>query len=519
MTQQEKWVALFEQVVGRKPSPQEFKTGKESNFDFKQIKTIANMASPAQTSPQEPVYDVTDQAQPSPQPVAQPVVAPPVHQEATGQALTGVVYPAPPRKPAMSKAKKRKIIFGSLAAVLVLGLGAGYVYLSSITGPEVAKEAFIESLASKDYSKVAQQLSTKTEKWTAEEAEAFVTYLTDKGIKWENDLSESDYQLGTNKILALKESGKLLGIFPEYAVTTYPLTVKVKTNMDKVEVAGKTLEKDKETDLGSYKIIGQTLPVTAKTDLGEGETQISLDLEKADKNNLNLTLNSSKKKLVAKLPAEVNGASEIKLFVNDKEVATELSKELNLMASQELTIHASFKYEGTSYQTEKKVVTVAEDGASIDVSLDLAEADLTAVTDAKQAKEAAAAQKAKEEEEAKAKIPGFLASYRSAMFESIRNRTNNFASYMDSSLPYYQQMEDYTLRGGANSAKVDYHIAGALDVRSITKEGDVYVVQTYEDFTQVFYSGSRSTARKNKTYRLKPTGDSFLIVGYDESNV
>ena len=40
MNQQEKWVELFKQVIGRVPSPQEFMAGKETGFDFKQINTM-----------------------------------------------------------------------------------------------------------------------------------------------------------------------------------------------------------------------------------------------------------------------------------------------------------------------------------------------------------------------------------------------------------------------------------------------------------------------------------------------
>ena len=38
---QQKWVELFEKVIGRKPTPAEFMAGKESGFDLKQIQSIA----------------------------------------------------------------------------------------------------------------------------------------------------------------------------------------------------------------------------------------------------------------------------------------------------------------------------------------------------------------------------------------------------------------------------------------------------------------------------------------------
>ena len=41
---QKKWVELFEKVIGRKPSPEEFMAGKACGFDLKQIQSIAGNA-------------------------------------------------------------------------------------------------------------------------------------------------------------------------------------------------------------------------------------------------------------------------------------------------------------------------------------------------------------------------------------------------------------------------------------------------------------------------------------------
>ena len=50
---QDKWIQLFEEVVGRKPLPQEFMEGKESGFDFKLIRTIAGLDKGVENSPKE----------------------------------------------------------------------------------------------------------------------------------------------------------------------------------------------------------------------------------------------------------------------------------------------------------------------------------------------------------------------------------------------------------------------------------------------------------------------------------
>ena len=39
-----KWVELFEKVIGRKPTPEEYIAGRYSGFDFKAIKSIAGVA-------------------------------------------------------------------------------------------------------------------------------------------------------------------------------------------------------------------------------------------------------------------------------------------------------------------------------------------------------------------------------------------------------------------------------------------------------------------------------------------
>ena len=60
---QKKWVELFEKVIGRKPSPEEFMAGKACGFDLKQIQSIAgnvpeeNVA-PVEESVLEPVEEV-----------------------------------------------------------------------------------------------------------------------------------------------------------------------------------------------------------------------------------------------------------------------------------------------------------------------------------------------------------------------------------------------------------------------------------------------------------------------------
>ena len=55
---QKKWVELFEKVIGRKPSPEEFMAGKACGFDLKQIQSIAGNAPAEEVAPvEEPVVE------------------------------------------------------------------------------------------------------------------------------------------------------------------------------------------------------------------------------------------------------------------------------------------------------------------------------------------------------------------------------------------------------------------------------------------------------------------------------
>jgi len=61
MATKEKWVDLFEKVIGRKPTASEFLAGKESNFDPKKIKEIAGEAEEVTTETSS-VENTTDEA-------------------------------------------------------------------------------------------------------------------------------------------------------------------------------------------------------------------------------------------------------------------------------------------------------------------------------------------------------------------------------------------------------------------------------------------------------------------------
>lgn len=183
MATKEKWVELFEKVVGRKPSPEEFIKAKEVDFDIKQIKKIAGLPiEVAQESVQETVEQAKEAITPEPALVGTIIetIPTPVSQ--------GQSQPVPPQfTPTNPVSRKKKIAFG-LGTVVVLGLAAGYYYMDKTTGMDVAIEEFSTAVDSNDYDRIASLLSTKEAKWSKTEAKDFISYLNDEGINIETEL-------------------------------------------------------------------------------------------------------------------------------------------------------------------------------------------------------------------------------------------------------------------------------------------------------------------------------------------
>lgn len=64
----EKWIRLFEKVVGRKPTPDEFLKGQETDFDLKAIRQIAGLdqlENSASLSDQATQLNVTQESLPT----------------------------------------------------------------------------------------------------------------------------------------------------------------------------------------------------------------------------------------------------------------------------------------------------------------------------------------------------------------------------------------------------------------------------------------------------------------------
>ena len=585
---QKKWVELFEKVIGRKPSPEEFMAGKACGFDLKKIQSIAGNVpaeevAPVEESVVEPVEEVknvdpllaarqawlqhfeetygrkpsaeeftaaksqnfeffvgpvpeaefetpdsTEETQEYvPQQQTKEYTAPLAAEQTQVFAGPNVTEAGPaqkkqkaPKTKGEKKLSKKKIGIISAIAVLVIALVAAFFYFQSTTRVEVTADKFIKAVDTKDYREAADLLSTDNDKWTKDEAESLITSMEDQGVDIGTELNkiidnggEGSYtDKSGNKIFGLEKADKKFGIFQEYRVASYPVQVKVKTNLDqaKLKVAANktvTLKKDAVTDLGSFHYNTKEMELTAKTEVGNVTSKIHLNPKKATKNNLELQLNSEKRNLEVEFPDEVENPTDVKVVVNGKEVGTSTTFEVDSIPYQEIEVHAVFNMNGETYTTEKAKVTI-EEGENDPIELKLAKDTLKRIKSAQDAKKAQAAK----EEQNRTLAEEFLKEYRDAVFSSVSNRNNTYSKYYDTQSQAYKDMVEFTTGDGVRKAKIDYYTPGALDIQSVTEENGVVTIKTYEDFT-VHYTDSHpdSQNRKYKTYTLKKVGASYVI--------
>ena len=587
-----KWVELFEKVIGRKPTPEEFIAGRDSGFDFKAIKSIAGVAidQVASEAPglggQEPVEEPVNPLQqaweerffalygraPLPEEIESArsqnfeIVegpAPTIHLDETNQ-TTQVFAPVespseaseslsqpveavaaaelPEQEEAVKKGKKKKekkvkkvkkekkgkkkkVFFFSILTLLVMTLsGLGY-YFSSTTGPQVTVDKLVTAIEQKDYREVASILSNDKDKWTKEEAQGLLDYMTAQKIDaiYELDHIAQSSKTGIvkdknqNLLIGIEKADKKFGIFQEYRIETYPLEVTATTNLDdaKLKTSEKestVLKKNQTTKLGKVHFAPRDMQLDGKTEVGKISSEVKLDPAQASKNKLDLTFNSEKRLLEIEFPEEVSNPTDIKVAVNGKEVGTSTLFEVDVVAHQEIEVHAVFSLNNESYTTEKAKVTIGETPDDDEVITLKLSKDV-----AKRLKDAETARKAKEEEAKKAEekktaITSFLQDYRTEIFSSVSSRSNTYSKYYDTSSDAYKEMVEWTTGGGVKKAEIDYYTPGVFNVLSVTEENGMVIVKTHEEYT-VHYVTSRkdSQSSKDKTYTLKPVGDTYVI--------
>lgn len=572
MATKEKWVELFEQVIGRKPTADEFLEGKRSDFDPRKIISIAAPAGQSNDGvAEEKQSSVTQeqnfgQEEPALEFFKEESVVEPLKEEkqefsesdqyqeqwenwlqafetnigrkptkeefleARNQGLINLPIrselldselPQKAIKKAEKRMSKKKVMLLAFPLILLSILVAAFLYLSSVTGVKVVTDDFAKAVTKKDYDGIANLLSSSSDKWTRADARALVEHLESQEINIETELDNIAKAKGKsayiddnqNKLLGVTEKSKKFGIFQEYQIVAYPVEVKVNTNLDNVSIkAGDKkslpLNKNAETNIGKYHFIRQEFTLKGKTEVGEIESKIQLDLATAKNNEIKLDLKSEKKRLKVILPAEASNATDLKIVVNGKAIGSSLETDIQVVPHQELEVYAKFVVADNTFVTNKESIVVK--GDTLDVALSLPKE----VTDKIKEKD----EEAKKVEANKAKITNFLSEYRTDVFRSVSNRSNYYAQYYDTSSPAYKEMVEWTTGGGVKKAKIDYYDPGALDIREVREENGSYIVTTYEDYTVHYIDSTpNSVNRKNKTYYLKPTGNSFAIYNIEFS--
>ena len=569
MVTKEKWVELFEQVIGRKPTADEFLEGKRSDFDPKKIISIAapagqynngvseekqaSLTQEEDSGQEEPVVEFLKEefVEDSPKEEKKEISESDQYQEqrenwlqafetnigrkptkeefleARNQGFANLPIRSEllesefPQKPIQKRRSKKKAVMIAFPLILLSVLVAAFLYLSSVTGVKVVTDDFAKAVTKKDYDGIANLLSSNSDKWTRADARALVEHLESQEINIETELDNIAKSKGKsayiddnqNKLLGVTEKSKKFGIFQEYQIVAYPVEVKVNTNLDNASIkAGDKkslpLSKNAETNIGKYHFIKQEFTLKGKTEVGEIESKIQLDLATAKNNEIKLDLKSEKKRLKVTMPAEASNATDLKIVVNGKEIGSSLETDIQVVPHQELEVYAKFVVADNTFVTNKESIVVK--GDTLDVALSLPKE----VTDKIKEKD----EEAKKVEANKAKITNFLSEYRTAVFRSVSNRSNYYAQYYDTSSPAYKEMVEWTTGGGVKKAKIDYYDPGALDIREVREENGSYIVTTYEDYTVHYIDSTpNSVNRKNKTYYLRPTGNSFAIYNIEVS--
>lgn len=518
------WEERFIALYGRSPLPEEIESARSQNFEI--VEAPAPTINLEETNQTTQVFAPVESPSETAENLSQPV-------EALAQAgaleLEEAVKKGKNKKEKKvkkeKKGKKKKVFFFSMLALLVLVLsGLGY-YFSSTTGPQVTVDKLVTAIEQKDYREVASILSSDKDKWTKEEAQGLLDYMTSQKIDviYELDHIAQSSKTGSikdknqNLLIGIEKADKKFGIFQEYRIATYPLEVTAVTNLDDAKLKTRekestVLKKNQTTKLGKVHFAPRDMQLDGKTEVGKITSEVKLDPAQASKNKLNLTFNSEKRLLEIEFPEEVSNPTDIKVAVNGKEVGTSTLFEVDVVAHQEIEIHAVFSVNGESYTTEKAKVTIGETPDDDEVITLKLSKDV-----AKRLKDAETARKAKEEEAKKAEekktaITSFLQDYRTEIFSSVSSRSNTYSKYYDTSSDAYKEMVEWTTGGGVKKAEIDYYTPGVFNVLSVTEENGMVIVKTHEEYT-VHYVTSRkdSQSSKDKTYTLKPVGDTYVI--------
>ncbi|MGT2923957.1 zinc ribbon domain-containing protein [Streptococcus caviae] len=329
MASKEKWVELFEKVIGRKPTAQEFLEGKKADFDLKDIKKIAHVPlgtaeSSEINSPAVPVENLneagkasaesegegTEKVHASKSPAAgakklpkqlwvqafekqfgrkptpdEFLFAKSQHFDVAKISQSAETKPiSQPAKPAEKSWSKGKKMLAALMILLLLALGAGYIYGNQYFSREAVAERYLKAANHSFTKALAFEVWSDTEKPIKKSELTYRNSEENRTLKMDDLMS--DYR-------QLKNVGRKFLVFPDWRVAVKPVSATVSVNTKGLElfVNHKRIAK---TDSDSYtKTLSRLYPGTynflAKGVISGQKLEVSS--EETITNNVKVNLN------------------------------------------------------------------------------------------------------------------------------------------------------------------------------------------------------------------------------------
>lgn len=396
MATKERWAALFESVVGRKPTPKEYMEGKRSDFSPKDIRRIAGLdatsvskekdqaqAAAFQDVAEADFEDLMAFQDPSPRILSKQEKE---QQDAWIQAFRKYIErePSPqdflkgkaanfdltsinqflkdkPKRLTKGRQRLRRIGISALALVII-GLVSAIIYGSQYYSREAVADRYLQ-VAGKNFD---QQLSYEV--WSD----------TKKSIK-AKDLPYTDtdhVSTTTDKAVLLDgnsmvQAGREFLIFPKWKVAIDPINVKLQTNTKDLSITINSIDYDQSKSDQYESIVKRLYPGTYNF-VAQGKVK-SQDIEVSSQETITAdeTIALDIKYLTFKISSNVSDAD---VYVGAKKVG-QLSngqysaKDLAVTQSADVYIKKDFQ-DGTSIKSKTVKIDTIKDNDTLAMDVD-----------------------------------------------------------------------------------------------------------------------------------------------------
>lgn len=221
-----------------------------------------------------------------------------------------------PKKVVDEKTRKKRLILGILALIIIILGFTGYKVGESLTSPDKVVEQFISAISNKDTETIVKMLKSTDRRMeiTKENIKPFMDYL-DENPSYYDKLSNSLLEQSNKKvipaysqdenrnkdknIISLKKKGKKYLIYDNYEIVMQPYFLKIGTNNGNTKIFINDEEVDKSVDDYYLKEFGPFVPgkYTVKVEYEgdyatlESKADLYLISDNYDSNNKVITCN------------------------------------------------------------------------------------------------------------------------------------------------------------------------------------------------------------------------------------